>query len=108
MKKTTTILFIALIAISCKNESFGNNQDSPQKVACSESEAFSFAKKSLENSLAMEITGNKNLSSSNETCEYKFLFEGISYRYNDGVDVEITVKKNENGWEIISSNIEKM
>lgn len=109
MKKITTILLIGLIAISCKkNETSGNTQDLPQKVACTESEAFSFAKKNLENSISMQITGNKNLSSSSETCEYKFLFEGISSSYNDGVDVEITVKKNENGWGVISSNVEKI
>lgn len=60
MKKAMTILLIGLIAISCKkNESSGNTQDLPQKVACSESEAFSFAKKNLENSLSMEITGKR-------------------------------------------------
>lgn len=109
MKKIIIVSLISLLAMSCKkNESYSNIQDSPQTVSCSKSEAFSFAMKNLENSIDMEITGKKNLSSSNETCEYKFLFEGISSSKNHCVDFEITVKKNENGWEVISSNVEKM
>ena len=95
----TSFIVIVFFLFSCSS-------NTKSKVTCSENEAYNFAKQRLESSLSMQISAYDCLSKSNETCQYKFLFEGISYSYNCGVDVTITVKKTENGWDAIAVDVD--
>ncbi len=99
MKGVIILAIICVFLFSC---------NSKPKVTCRKNEAYEFAKQRLEKTLSMEISAYDCLSSSNENCQYQFLFEGTSYSYNCGVDVKITVKKTENGWDAIAVDVDKL
>ena len=87
------ILFTSFIFISC------DENKSSSKQSCSESEAFAFAKKSIQ-SAPMEIGASKTISSSNENCEYIFYFEGRNRNY-ECQEATITVNKTDKEWKVL-------
>ncbi|MFZ4399686.1 MAG: hypothetical protein ACOYO1_06610 [Bacteroidales bacterium] len=90
------IIISSIIIISC------NQKQSNSKGSCSESAAFSFAKKCVENA-PLQISASKTISSSNENCVYEFYFEGLN-RYNWCSECRITVKYFDNDYKIVACN----
>ncbi|MEI6822846.1 MAG: hypothetical protein WCL51_13000 [Bacteroidota bacterium] len=97
MKKILIILG-AIIFASCVFIRCDENKSSSTQ-SCSESEAFAFAKKSIQ-AAPMEIGASNTISSSNENCEYSFYFEGRN-RYYECQEATITVNKTNNEWKVI-------
>jgi hypothetical protein len=102
MKKISNLIILIIIVLILTN--CNTKKSSSSKVNCIENEAYSFAKARVE--LTMQISASKTLSSSSESCEYGFYFEGLN-NYNQCVENITTVKYTENGWSVIDCQVSK-